>query len=141
MKACSKCFQHQNLSQYRGAKTGADGLRSDCRTCEKKRINKLRDRKAYKKQYIKNNPEKYAEWSAHRRAVTLLRTPGWLEDNHRTAIRQFYKDASYLSNYTQTTFHVDHIVPLQGKNVSGLHVPWNLQLLTEAENVIKSNKF
>ncbi len=69
----------------------------------------------------------------------LNRTPKWLSDLHFEHIKLFYEAAAHMTTEIGMKFHVDHIVPLQGKNVSGLHVPWNLQVLTRSENSIKGN--
>lgn len=91
--------------------------------------------------WAKKNPDKANALRAKRRAAKMLRTPAWLNSTQLKAIREFYRLASELSITTGIPHHVDHIVPLRGKSVSGLHVPWNLQILTASENSAKNNRF
>lgn len=70
----------------------------------------------------------------HRRYIQeKLATPTWLTEDQKWIIDQFYEA-------TQPGFAVDHIIPILGENVCGLHVPWNLQILTEEENSKKGNR-
>jgi hypothetical protein len=75
---------------------------------------------------------------AKRRAAQLQRTPLWAD---MAAIRAVYAEAARLTRSTGTVHHVDHVLPLQGLLVSGLHVHTNLQILTAAENSRKRNRF
>lgn len=93
------------------------------------------------KDWKSRNPDKVAEYTGTRRAAQLQATPPWLTPEHRNEIRVFYTDAKRRQNETGQKHHVDHIIPLQSEIVCGLHVPWNLQVLSESENAAKGNRF
>ena len=82
-----------------------------------------------------------AESRARRRAAKLQRTPSWLTEEHKKQICLLIIKRDRVTRETGIPHHLDHIVPLQGVNVSGLHVPWNMQVLPESENCSKSNFF
>lgn len=108
------------------------------RKANSKRVKELNNT-SFKK-WAKNNPGKHAANTAKYIAVKLQRTPKWLNKEQLKEIEQFYVDAQYIQQLTLMPMNVDHIVPLKGKNVWGLHVPWNLQILTKKENQSKGNK-
>lgn len=90
-------------------------------------------------EYAKRNKSKTNALAAKRRAKVILRTPKWLTIEQQNQIEEFYKMAKELEKVFPWKQHVDHIIPLQGKNVSGLHTPWNLQIMSEKMNKQKSN--
>jgi len=86
----------------------------------------------------KKYPEKNVAKTAKRNAAKLQRTPAWLNVGHWFEINSIYELCAAWRK-VGFDYHVDHIVPLQGKKVSGLHVPWNLQILHAKENLSKGN--
>jgi glucan-binding YG repeat protein len=104
------------------------------------------------KMYRATDPEKYrrkiAAWqqsnkdkvratTSRRKARKLQATPAWANADK---IAAFYRSADALGMLTGDWYHVDHIVPLQGRIVCGLHNEFNLQVLPAAENIAKSNR-
>lgn len=110
------------------------------RKAQKAATEKSAKTRQYRSNWRKNNVGKSRSYCMKYWTTKIQRTPKWLTKTQLKEIEQFYLDAAYLTNYTKTPFEVDHIVPLQGKNVSGLHVPWNLQILTQSENCSKGNR-
>jgi len=84
------------------------------------------------KAWIENNPEKLATWRLIRKYNRSLRITDWADVDK---MKEIYKEAR------RTGKHVDHIIPLCGKLVSGLHVHNNLQLLSPEDNRLKSNSY
>jgi hypothetical protein len=104
----------------------------------------------------KANPERAAETAkrtriktkarisankAKYRATKRNRTPSWLTDFDLLKIKCMYSVALMLTRENKEPWHVDHIIPLNGKLVSGLHVPNNLQVIRGVDNHLKNNKF
>ena len=108
----------------------------------KKRYEAKKDQiKAYVSAYKKIKPEIANANKAKRKAAKNLRTPKWLTDIDFERIGNEYKLASLLTKLTGEPYHVDHVIPLQGKTVSGLHVPSNLKAIRGSENCKKQNQY
>lgn len=93
------------------------------------------------RQWAAKNPLKVFTYSRASHTKRSMRLPKWLTVDDRWMIEQAYELAALRTKLFGFTWHVDHILPLQGKLVSGLHTPYNLQVIPGAENVRKSNKF
>jgi len=86
------------------------------------------------------NPHKVTAHAAKRRSVKKQRTPPWMTEDHFNQIDMIYAMSDVMTKSTGVQHHVDHIVPLQGKTVSGLHAPWNMQVIPATDNLRKNNK-
>lgn len=95
--------------------------------------------KAYFKLYKVENKHKIRARGAARNAKKYQATPSWLTAEQRAAMADIFLRASNRTKETGVLHEVDHIYPIRGKTVCGLHVPWNLQILPHDENRSKSN--
>lgn len=85
-----------------------------------------------------NNQAACTAKNAKYKASKINATPDWA---NLDKIKVLYEKCKWLESLTGLKYHVDHIIPLQGKNVSGLHVWENLQILEANLNISKSNKY
>jgi hypothetical protein len=97
-------------------------------------------RSEYKKEWIEKNRGAVNAYNSFRHSQRKQRTPVWLSEDDILKIKCLYQLATMYSKESGEEWHVDHIVPLQGENVSGLHVPWNLRVIPASVNLRKYNK-
>lgn len=95
-----------------------------------------KDRESGKK-FREKNPGKFAIYNAPFRNNRREATPKWLTKEHKQEIKNTYLERNRLREETGIVYEVDHIYPIKGKSVCGLHVPWNLQVVTKSENAKK----
>jgi len=159
-KRCLKCQEIKEFSLFVKNKACKDGLENRCKACAVKNVNAWQKNNVERKntnnrKWRENNPEKSnvssSNWrknnKGHRNFLTrkyqaskLKRTPSWLTKEEHQQMICLYQVAAMYSRESNQEWHVDHVVPLQGKDVSGLHVPWNLKVIPAIENLRKSNK-
>lgn len=97
-------------------------------------------KKAYDRAYADLNLDKINAIGAKRHAAKLGACPPWLKGELRKQVDAMYAECRRITAETGIEHHVDHIVPLQGDNVCGLHVPCNLRIIPASENLAKGNK-
>jgi len=122
---------------------------TETRRKEKRRsVNKLKQtsdwiekHRAAGKQWKQKNPGKVRANTIKRRLAKMHRTPAWLSPDDHWMVEQAYEIAALRTTMFGFSWHVDHILPLQGELVSGLHVPTNLQVIPGVDNVRKANKY
>lgn len=90
--------------------------------------------------WVDNNRAKHNANCMNRHTRKMGATPAWLDDDQKWMIQQAYELAQERTQLMGIKWHVDHIVPLQAKTACGLHVPWNLQVITASENCSKRNR-
>jgi hypothetical protein len=140
-KVCTICEVEKSVDEYSNYTKGKYGVKADCKTCNAAACRQYykANKEAIAEQrsvYQKANLHIYSSNTAKRRASKKNATPAWAD---LEAIKGMYQLAAVF-NRTGMNLQVDHIVPLQGKMVCGLHCEANLQLMPASDNISKGNR-
>lgn len=154
MKVCSKCKQPKALEDFPKQSSNADGRHAHCKICRSKYYASRYDSEIRRKRYLSNHTEEkkvrreyysktkenYFIRKANRRSQTLRATPRWYDEFDTFVISEAYRLCKLREHATGIKWEVDHIVPLQGKEVSGLHWHKNWRVVPQYVNRSKGNR-
>lgn len=138
MYKCNRCKIEKPFSDFNKNKSRHTGYSQYCKSCISNRNKTVPVDHA--KHYSKN-AEYYKIKAVFRKDYVRQATPNCLTKTQKEAIVAVYNHALDCSTITGEKYHVDHIVPLRGESVCGLHVPWNLQVLPADINMSKGNRY
>lgn len=171
MKTCTKCGIEKSKEEFhkRTYKTGFVSVSHNCKSCIKEKSSKryleksehinsvnkewraknkdyyhnrfLENREEYLswlREHNKNNPDKRLERTRKRRVRNKEAFVSWA---NRDSVNSIYAMSKFLTDVVGVQYHVDHVIPLQGKLVSGLHVETNLAIIRSDINLRKGNKY
>ena len=142
MKVCNTCQVNKPLDDYHNCRAFADGKVYTCKPCAKSRAlkwnkNNPSRKKALGQKHYKENKGDYFKRAVQRQKRVIQATPSWADLER---IATIYEVCLKISEKTGVKHHVDHVVPLKGENVCGLHVEGNLAIIPAKMNLAKSNK-
>jgi hypothetical protein len=145
---CKECTKLRVIAAYYKNKEACNARNNDYRRKNMQKIRAIaakyreKNRKRineYSNEWVKANRLNSTLNTAKYRTARLQRTPAWLTDSDLVRIKCFYQVAAMRTRESGYDWHVDHIIPLKGKFVSGLHVPNNLRVIPAIENKRKTN--
>lgn len=105
------------------------------------RTNNPEVNRTLQEQYFSNHRSYYVSKGAEYRARKLHATPSWLTLDDLFVIEEMYDLARLRTATTAIKWEVDHIVPLRGELVCGLHIPSNLRVIPKRDNCQKGNRY
>ena len=161
MKTCSNCKEEKPLKSFSKDKSRKDGFEYTCKSCG----NTAREKyyKANKEVILAKGRERYfnnhdnekqrsLRWARSNKVKNTAKTmrynanklqaiPSWVGEEEEWLIEEVYDLSKLRTELTGLKHHVDHIAPLQGRTVCGLHTIDNLQVLTASHNQSKGNRY
>ncbi len=159
MKTCNKCQCEKFLLEFYKNKEAKDGVRTICKSCDDLRKKtytfknsevvsknksdyRLKNKEkisAYMAWWRKEYSHKMCAYASKRRAILLGATPKWAD---KEKIERIYQQAALMNKLNpEMEYQVDHIIPLNGELVCGLHMHENMQILPAKQNQAKKNFF
>lgn len=147
---CEKGKKGQALKEWRKKnpekntiqrKRQAEEYREKLNSCPKYREETRTQVRQNAKKWREENKGKKNADTAKRHAAKLQRIPKWLTADEKERTACYYQLAAMRTMESGHDWHVDHIVPMRGESVSGLHVPWNLRVIPAQENMSKGNRY